>query len=200
MLHQTHHMYVARLFSYLSTTGVVPIWWKFWYWWKAVQRLRRKCQNRGIAKCQQGTWFNLDSASAQKISWTYLWNLEPARLKFLIHSVCNMPPKLLRLHCCKAADTSAYPLCSPLHWNPAKRASEQHHFCQGREGFPGSTQPGTDRPKETVKASTIHCKNIFQTRPALSIKFNKNWFWNSQVPGKIGRSSWQPTLSCLRNQ
>ncbi|KAL0159871.1 hypothetical protein M9458_043596, partial [Cirrhinus mrigala] len=44
-------------------------------------------RSKTVAMRQQGAWTNWEHALTRKITWSELWRSEPARLKFLIHTI-----------------------------------------------------------------------------------------------------------------
>ncbi|XP_076860736.1 uncharacterized protein LOC143513938 [Brachyhypopomus gauderio] len=131
-------------------------------------------RSRMVGMRQQGAWTNWENASARKITWTELWKLEPARLKFLIQSVYDVLPSPTNLHCWGLAEK---PLCSLCHG----RGSLEHIL----SCCPKALGEGryTWRHDQVLKAvSDTICTRIQQTKCQLPGRHNITFIRAGEKP------------------
>lgn len=119
------------------------------------------------------------------ISWTCLWNLEPARVSEPVKICCHpkdqvSPSNLLHIYCAQ--------LCTGIQHQPPVR----HSITIVRAGK--GPQAVQEAPAATLELTDL--KSTLQGHLSNQTISNstKKWFWKSQIPGEIGWRSKKTNL------
>ncbi|XP_038131552.1 uncharacterized protein LOC119776958 [Cyprinodon tularosa] len=138
-------------------------------------------QSRMVAMRQQGAWTNWNHACARKITWTELWQYEPARLKFLIQSVYDVLPSPSNLYTWGLAEAPTCPLC------PAHGSLEHILRCCPKALGEGRY---TWRHNQVLKAvaDTI-CTGILESKHQSPLRHNTFFVRAGEKPERAGRGT-----------